>query len=298
MNNATPNGNNNPFEIFNYKNLGSVRTRLDEHGNPWFCLLDVCNILGIKNNSQLSERLADPYLCSIYVGVQTGFKADGTPAIQNMKMTFINESNLYRVVLGSRKPEAKLFSDWICNEVIPTIRKTGAYITDEILGNMMTQPGFIDFFVDSYIKQREQIKQQQSTINRLQPAADKWNNWLNSPELVTVREGSYIMGIKGMGLINLFRYFRINGFVSNKNVAYKRYIDQELFAVRQIKKLSINGKTMYRLQTFMTHKGIDYFRDRLISEGHEPNEIDFNGVAEYMETEDLTYEQMMECLAA
>ena len=60
MNNATPNGNNNPFEIFNYKNLGSVRTRLDEHGNPWFCLLDVCNILGIKNNSQLSERLADP----------------------------------------------------------------------------------------------------------------------------------------------------------------------------------------------------------------------------------------------
>jgi len=105
-------------------------------------------------------------------------------------------------------------------------------------------------------------------------------------------------GIKGMGLINLFRYFRINGFVSNKNVAYKRYIDQELFAVRQIKKLSINGKTMYRLQTFMTHKGIDYFRDRLISEGYKPNEIDFNGVAEYMETEDLTYEQMMECLAA
>lgn len=214
------------------------------------------------------------------------------------KMTFINESNLYRVVLGSRKPEAKLFSDWICNEVIPTIRKTGAYITDGVLENMMNQPGFMDFFVDSYIKQREQIKQQQDTISRLQPAANKWNNWLNSQELVTVREGSYIMGIKGMGLINLFRYFRIHGFVSDKNVAYKRYIDQELFAVKQIEKRSLNDKTMYRLQTFMTHKGIDYFRDRLIKEGHEPNEIDFNGVAEYMETEDLTYEQMMECLAA
>ena len=297
INSVTPNGNN-PFEIFNYKNLGSVRTKLDEHGNPWFCLSDVCDILGLGSPSKVKDRLSDPWVNSIQVGVQTGFKADGTPAIQNVSLTFINESNLYRVVLGSRKQEAKLFTDWICNEVIPTIRKTGAYITDEILGNMMTQPGFIDFFVDSYIKQREQIKQQQSTINRLQPAADKFNNWLNRPDVVTVREGSYIMGIKGMGLINLFRYFRINGFVSNKNVAYKRYIDQELFAVRQIKKLSINGKTLYRLQTFMTHKGIDYFRDRLISEGYKPNEIDFNGVAEYMETEDLTYEQMMECLAA
>ena len=241
--------------------------------------------------------MSEPYVDLIYTGVQTGFKSDGTPAIQNVQLTFINESNLYRAVLGSRKPEAKLFSDWICNEVIPSIRKTGAYITDGVLENMITQPGFIDFFVDSYIKQREQIKQQQNTINMLQPAANKWNNWLNSPELVTVREGSYIMGIKGMGLINLFRYFRINGFVSDKNVAYKRYIDQGLFAVKQIEKRSLNGKTMYRLQTFMTHKGIDYFRDRLISEGYKPNEIDFSGVSGYVETEDLTYEQMMECLA-
>lgn len=295
-NTVTLNGNN-PFEIFNYKNLGSVRTRLDEHGNPWFCLSDVCDILGIKNNRDLNSRLSEPYVDLIYTGVQTGFKSDGTPAIQNVQLTFINESNLYRAVLGSRKPEAKLFSDWICNEVIPSIRKTGAYITDGVLENMITQPGFIDFFVDSYIKQREQIKQQQNTINMLQPAANKWNNWLNSPELVTVREGSYIMGIKGMGLINLFRYFRINGFVSDKNVAYKRYIDQGLFAVKQIEKRSLNGKTMYRLQTFMTHKGIDYFRDRLISEGYKPNEIDFSGVSGYVETEDLTYEQMMECLA-
>ena len=297
MNSVMSNGNN-PFEIFNYKNLGTVRTRLDEHGNPWFCLVDVCSILGIKNNRDLNSRLSDPYVDSIDVWVQTGVNADGTPAMRLTKMTFINESNLYRVVLGSRKPEAKLFSDWICNEVIPTIRKTGAYITDGVLENMMTQPGFIDFFVDSYIKQREQIKQQQNTINILQPAADKWNNWLNSPELVTVREASLIMGIRGMGLINLFRYFREKGFVSNRNVAYKRYVDQGLFAVKQIEKRSLNGKTMYRLQTFMTHKGIDYFRDRLIREGCKPNEIDFNGIPECMETEDLTYEQMMECLAA
>ena len=287
-NDITMNGNN-PFEIFNYNNLGSVRVQMDNQGNPWFCLLDVCNILGLTTVNHVKVRLFGD-------GVHSMHDVDSLGRRQ--ELIFVSEPNLYKAIMGSRKPEAEDFQRWICYEVIPTIRKTGAYITDEILGNMMTQPGFIDFFVDSYIKQREQIKQQQNTINMLQPAANKWNNWLNSPELVTVREGSYIMGIKGMGLINLFRYFRIHGFVSDKNVAYKRFIDQELFAVKQIEKRSLNGKTMYRLQTFMTHKGIDYFRDRLIKEGHEPNEIDFNGVAEYMETEDLTYEQMMECLAA
>ena len=61
MNNVTPNGNN-PFEIFNYKNLGSVRTRLDEHGNPWFCLSDVCDILGIGTVNNVKNRLDPPYV--------------------------------------------------------------------------------------------------------------------------------------------------------------------------------------------------------------------------------------------
>lgn len=61
MNDVTPNGSN-PFEIFNYKNLGTVRTKLDGQGNPWFCLVDVCSILGIKNNRDLNSRLSDPYV--------------------------------------------------------------------------------------------------------------------------------------------------------------------------------------------------------------------------------------------
>lgn len=127
MTNLLTDGNNNPFEIFNYKNLGQVRTRLDEHGNPWFCLSDVCDILGIGTVNNVKNRLDPPYVDSINTWVQTGFNADGTPAMRQTEMIFINESNLYRAVLGSRKAEAKLFSDWICNEVIPSIRRTGQY---------------------------------------------------------------------------------------------------------------------------------------------------------------------------
>ena len=286
MNDVVLNGNN-PFEIFNYKNLGSVRTRLDEHGNPWFCLLDVCNILGIKNNSQLSNRLSDPYICSIYVWVQTGFNADGTPAMRQTEMIFINESNLYRVIMGSRKPEAKLFSDWICNEVIPMIRRTGAYLTPDVLANSYNDPNFFTNFAKAYLEAQEQIKQ-------LKPAADKFNNWLNRPDVVTIREGSLIMALKGIGLKTLFKYFRDRGYVTIKNVAYKRYIDQELFVVKKITTTTANGNTYNRLQTFLTHKGIDYFRDKLIAEGYQVIEFDGRLGQEGVISDPLTDAELLE----
>lgn len=286
MNSVTPNGNN-PFEIFNYKNLGSVRTRLDEHGNPWFCLLDVCNILGISNSRRVMERLDTPSVHSMNVGVQTGFKADGTPAIQYKDLTFINESNLYRVVLGSRKAEARQFSDWICNEVIPMIRRTGAYLTPDVLANSYNDPNFFANFAKAYLEAQEQIKQ-------LKPAADKFNNWLNRPDVVTVREGSLIMALKGIGLKTLFRYFRDHGYVTVKNVAYKRYIDQELFVVKKITTTTSNGNIYNRLQTFLTHKGIDYFRDKLISEGYQVIEFDGRLGQEGVISDPLTDVELLE----
>lgn len=287
MSNTVAQNGNNPFEIFNYKNLGTVRTKLDEHGNPWFCLLDVCNILGLGSPTKVKERLSDPWVNSIQVWVQTGFNVDGTPAMRQTEMTFINESNLYRVVLGSRKPEAKLFSDWICNEVIPMIRRTGAYLTPDVLANSYNDPNFFTNFAKAYLEAQEQIKQ-------LKPAADKFNNWLNRPDVVTIREGSLIMALKGIGLKTLFKYFRDRGYVTIKNVAYKRYIDQELFVVKKITTTTANGNTYNRLQTFLTHKGIDYFRDKLIAEGYQVIEFDGRLGQEGVISDPLTDAELLE----
>ena len=69
-------------------------------------------------------------MCSTRVGVQTGIKADGTPAIQYVPMNFINEGNLFMLITGSRKPEAKKFTQWVCNEVLPSLNSKGYYIMD------------------------------------------------------------------------------------------------------------------------------------------------------------------------
>lgn len=97
-------------------------------GEPWFAVADVCDVLGYANSRDaLAKHCRTPGVAKRDMGVVTGFKADGTPAIQQVPTTFINEGNLYRLIIKSRKPEAEKFESWVCDEVLPTIRKTGGY---------------------------------------------------------------------------------------------------------------------------------------------------------------------------
>ena len=127
MNNNNFNGNNlpqntngnNPFEIFDYKNLGSVRTFLNRStGLRWFCLSDVCGILNIINPSDVKKRLSSYALDSIEVIDSLGRK---------QTMTFVDQGGLYEAIGNSKKPEARNFMTWVYREVLPSIANTGSY---------------------------------------------------------------------------------------------------------------------------------------------------------------------------
>ena len=105
----------NEVQIFNFKE-NSVRTQYASD-EVWFCLKDVCDILDISNSRKVVERLN-----------QKGVTTSDTLTNGGMqKMTYINESNLYKVIFQSRKPQAEEFTEWVTGEVLPTIRKTGGY---------------------------------------------------------------------------------------------------------------------------------------------------------------------------
>lgn len=104
------------FEIFNKENLGSIRTVVVD-GEPWFCLKDACDILGIKNHKDLRKRLNPKGVDSIDTLTKGGKQA----------LLYVDEPNLYKAIMQSRKKEAEVFSDWIFYEVIPAIRKHGYY---------------------------------------------------------------------------------------------------------------------------------------------------------------------------
>lgn len=117
----TTNGNN-PFEIFNYKNLGSVRCYIDQFGMKWFCMNDVCAILEISNPRDTLKRL-DPKGV-----VTTDTLTNG--GIQQVKL--INEGNLMELSFSSKKRQAKKFRSWVCHELLPQLSAKGYYVMNNV----------------------------------------------------------------------------------------------------------------------------------------------------------------------
>lgn len=104
--------------VFSFEST-NVRTFADENGGPWFLANDVCAVLGYKN-----PRMSVDRHCRA-----GGVTKRDTPTESGIQeMTFINEGNLYRLIIKSRKPEAERFEQWVMEEVLPAIRKTGQYV--------------------------------------------------------------------------------------------------------------------------------------------------------------------------
>ena len=107
----------NELSVFKNEEFGEIRTVIID-GNPFFCMMDVCKILEIKNVSDCKSRLRKD-------GVVTTEVIDSIGRKRNAN--FVNESNLYKLIFQSRKESAERFTEWVTSEVLPSIRKTGGY---------------------------------------------------------------------------------------------------------------------------------------------------------------------------
>ncbi len=115
----------NDLQVFKNPKFGDVRT-ITEGNKVLFCGADIAKALGYKNpRKALNDHCR--YVTKRYVGVQTGTKADGTPATQQIAMSFILEGDVYRLAAKSELPGAAEFESWIFDVVLPSIRKTGGY---------------------------------------------------------------------------------------------------------------------------------------------------------------------------
>ena len=110
--------------VFQFNQSSNVRTFADEKGEYWFLANDVCSILGYSNpRDAISKHCKNKGVAKRDTPTQSG----------KQEMTYINEPNLYRLIIKSRKPEAAAFEEWVMEEVLPTIRKTGSYIINNKL---------------------------------------------------------------------------------------------------------------------------------------------------------------------
>lgn len=172
---------NDNLQTWNYES-SEIRT-VQMNGEPWWVLADVCKVLEISNSRNVSNRLEADEKGVTLVDTLGGAQ----------QVTIINESGLYAVILRSDKPQAKPFRKWVTNEVLPSIRKHGAYMTEQTLKRALTSPDFLIELATQLKAEQAQRKQLETTvavqnqqIAELQPKASYYDVVLNCKDLISI----------------------------------------------------------------------------------------------------------------
>lgn len=166
----------NKLQIFESEEFGKVRV-LEIDGQPWWVLRDVCAALGLNSPHKVAERLDYDERNQIPV-------IDGIGRSQ--PTTIINESGLYAVILRSDKPKAKGFRRWITSEVLPSIRRNGAYITEETLAKMLRSSEFTSELLEKLLSEKQENAVLRQHVKALIPKARYYDLILQSNNAVQV----------------------------------------------------------------------------------------------------------------
>ena len=250
---------NNEIQKFDFKGA-PLRTLTDKAGEPWFVAKDVCDILGTDTRDlhKILESDEITNVDSIHIA-QNGGKA---PLI-------ISEPGLYRLVMKSRKPEAKEFQRWVTHEVLPQIRKTGGYIpTSESDSDEDIMARAVLVAQKTIERKNQQLQAKDTQIKMLEPKARFADAVAASDGTCLVGELAKMLRQNGMdiGQNRLFRLLQADGYLgksgSNRNVPTQRAMDLGLFRIKETTVTHADGHTTVSRTPKVTGKGQRYFIDR------------------------------------
>lgn len=242
----------NGLQIFTY-NGNEVRI-VQKDGEPWWVLKDVCEVLGISKYRDTAARLEDDEREPIRVDTLGGAQ----------EMLCVNESGLYNVILRSDKPEAKPFRKWVTSEVLPSIRRHGAYMTPETLEAAILNPDLLIRLCTALKDEQDKNKALQAANSTLavdnqimKPKADYFDEIVDRSLLTNFRETAKQLQIKEKEFI---RFLLDRKYIyRDKKGKIQPYADKNsgLFEVKEF----VNEKTGFSsTQTVITPKGRETFR--------------------------------------
>lgn len=254
------------LKIFDNEEFGQVRTSIIDD-EPYFSLNDVCSILEIKNTRDAKSRLNPKGVATTDILTNGGMQ----------QANFINESNLYKLVFQSRKPEAERFADWVTAEVLPAIRKHGAYMTDGVIARTLSDPDYLIMLATNLKEEKAKRALAEAQNERNKPkvifadAVSASNKSCLVGELAkmisqeAIRTGK---AQKKIGQNNLFEWLRSNGYLckagERKNQPKQVYIEQGLFEIKKGSRLDGQGNNIITSTTKVTGKGQIYFINKFL----------------------------------
>lgn len=251
----------NEIKIFQNEQFGQIRIVVNENNEPLFCLLDLCNSLGLSNNRKVKSQLDDDVTLSYPILDNLG---------REQEATFVTEAGMYTVILRSDSPKAKPMQKWVTNEVLPSIRKHGAYMTNETLEKALTSPDFLIQLATNLKEEKQKRIEAESKIQQDAPKVLFADAVSTSQRSCLIAELAKILQQNGVniGQNRLFSWMRDNGYLCQKGDYYNQPTQKAMkLGLFELKKTSItkpDGSVLVTTTTKVTGKGQIYFVNKFL----------------------------------
>lgn len=237
------------LDIFQYKSK-DIRTLIVDH-EPWFVGKDVAQILGYKRTADAISQHVEP--------VDKGVGVIPTPG-GNQNMTIVNESGLYALIFGSQLKSAVQFRQWVTKEVLPSIRKHGAYMDAETIEKALADP-------DTIIRLAQNLKEEQEKVKQLEPKAHYYDRILMNKSLTLITLIAKDYGMSGAAFNELLHKYRIQYKLGDTWVLYQKYADKGYTHTRTFKV----SDDHIEVTTKWTQKGRVFLYEELKKRGIYPS---------------------------
>lgn len=268
--------------IFNSPQFGEIRVS-GTPDNPMFCLADVCRVLGLTSKG-VNQRLTDEVITNYPISDALG---------RTQQALFVNEDGLYDVILDSRKPEARQFRRWVTGEVLPSIRKDGAYMTPSTLEQALTSPDFLIRLANQLKQEREKRAEVEEIAKKRQATIDSQREVIReqaskvlfadtvsaSNKSILVSELAKLIRQNGYdtGQNRLFKWLRRNGYLCSKgeqfNIPTQRAMENGYFEIKKTTITKPDGSVLVSSTPKVTPKGQMHIISKFMGEHREESKI-------------------------
>lgn len=236
------------IQIFNNPQFGEVRVATTENGEPLFCLADLCAALGISNHRNVKARLDEEDVRLMDTPTNGGLQ----------QITYVTESGMYDVILRSDAEKAKPFRRWVTSDVIPSIRKHGAYMTQSVIERTLQDPDYLIQLATTLKEEKQKRIAAENKATKLQPPADFAKRAFTSDTLVSISQAAKILKLP-FGRNTLFRKLRESGiFFANKNEPKQKYCDADYFRMTEGNPIETSKGLMIPVTVYCTQKGLAF----------------------------------------